>query len=252
MDMKNRWSVVFQHIFFWLLFASFSSVHAELRSDNEPQPDAFSVQPQETQQFLENGSLNQQQPVCPSCSEKGEKSSMRKMGPLAFNFNFFKSEPAFQSVVFSPDIDGDGNHDQCVLFIASKDFRESYLTCETAGHEPFETENIDPGHTEGRAFVDHNGDGRDDFCRVVGNKINVHAGLRCAISQGTSFSPDILWPGDGKFDWGYANMRKWKDVNGDGMVDFCRAVKNKSERHWWCELSNGNGFSGRLEFPGEP
>ena len=86
--------------------------------------------------------------------------------------------------------------------------------------------------TEGRDWVDVNGDGRIDFCRVLSsNKVE------CTLNTGTGFAGTIT---SDVIDLGVATSRVWADVNGDGRVDFCREQGTDKIA---CNLSTGDGFS---------
>lgn len=80
------------------------------------------------------------------------------------------------------------------------------------------------GHGNTRNWVDVDGDGKDDFCTLYGNRDR----LLCWRSEGNRFaSTPFLDVGighpvgnDGRDD---PKMR-WVDMNGDGNVDLCRTV----------------------------
>ncbi|HEY4641998.1 MAG TPA: metallophosphoesterase [Thermoanaerobaculia bacterium] len=91
------------------------------------------------------------------------------------------------------------------------------------------------GEVDGRAWVDVNGDGKADFCRVTyqflkGNK------LRCELSTGTAFSGAME---SGSLDTGWKSPRAWVDVNNDGRVDYCRTLGSNQAG---CVLSKSEGF----------
>jgi hypothetical protein len=133
------------------------------------------------------------------------------------------------------DFNGDGTVDFCQI-----ENRPGYsgLTC-TVNDQPIRSQNIDLGSPEGRAFVDFDGDRRQDFCRVAGTGSNGFAS--CTLSEGKSFGDTLTSKG---LDVGYADTRQWRDVNGDGRADFCRAVGTSREL-FSCTLSEGRRGFGR-------
>lgn len=105
---------------------------------------------------------------------------------------------------------------------------------------------------EGAAFVDINGDGNVDFCRLAGGTGAYY--IRCTLSNGLGWefnsanpaalelvSPTFADPGD-------ANSRWWVDVNADGLPDFCRLTgasggsgQTDQTGTLLCRLSRGGG-----------
>jgi hypothetical protein len=138
-----------------------------------------------------------------------------------------------------PDFNGDGKADFCRL-VGGENLKTSYLKCTLSDGNGFGQEVtsgvVDWGYKEGRAWVDFNGDGKADYCRVVGNPGDVR--LRCTLSAGASFGAEIT---SDAIDWGYPETRVWLDVNGDGKADFCRVIGNKHE-FIACTLSAGTKF----------
>ncbi|MBL8339734.1 MAG: VCBS repeat-containing protein [Rhodoferax sp.] len=81
-----------------------------------------------------------------------------------------------------------------------------------------------------RAWVDVNGDGRDDFCYLEG-LFEPH--LVCHLTTDAGLGAERrafndLWQGK-HAAFSAASMR-WTDVNGDGFIDVCRAVMLDSPR----------------------
>src|SRR5205085_1529445 len=103
---------------------------------------------------------------------------------------------------------------------------------------------IDRGYDNRPRFMrDVNGDGRADFCRHVGVAPEIY--LACDVSLGTSFSTDTYGPHfggiiDPGYDWG---IRENVDVNGDGMLDYCRFVGPSSNIFLSCQLGIVGGYS---------
>ena len=137
------------------------------------------------------------------------------------------------------DVDGDGLSDYCRI-VGSGPY---YVRCTLNGSTGFRGEitspAIDPGEAEGAAFVDFNGDGKADYCRVIGTQ------LRCLLSMGNGWSTS--WDIAAAIgDAGYRNARWWVDVNGDGMADYCRATgaaPASGTTTLSCRMSRGDSFS---------
>ncbi|MES9868783.1 MAG: toxin TcdB middle/N-terminal domain-containing protein, partial [Sedimenticola sp.] len=100
---------------------------------------------------------------------------------------------------------------------------------------------IDRGYDNNRWWVDVTGDGRSDFCRLVGS----HGSYRvsCKISTGSGFGAEVS---TGVIDPGYAHNRGWADVNGDGRGDFCRLVGGSGKYRVTCKTSVGNSFGAEV------
>ncbi|QPJ61613.1 MAG: hypothetical protein G3M70_06825 [Candidatus Nitronauta litoralis] len=152
------------------------------------------------------------------------------------------------------DVNGDGRADYCRVIDKDNNKR---VACALALQSGFEDSGFESPVMKSKAgvkfslgekgednpwnFGDVNGDGRSDFCRTVkdskGNK-----SLKCALAQEDSFGStrdsygnvtdpiEILYPGpaDRSFDFGYSIEdgfpRIFTDMNGDGLVDYCRVV----------------------------
>jgi hypothetical protein len=61
---------------------------------------------------------------------------------------------------------------------------------------------IDAGQEHGRAFVDFNGDGKADYCRLVGSTNLIDSRLRCTRSLGNGFVGTAQEVTSGIVDWG--------------------------------------------------
>ena len=130
------------------------------------------------------------------------------------------------------DFDGNGYLDFCRVLNGDADAKT--ISCLMNGVNGFTGENtLQPIFTpsrEGAEFVDFNGDGKVDFCRVVGGYP-----VACRLSNGVSWEPGErqslgLLAGD-------ANLRWWVDINADGFADYCRAVGSSLR----CTLGRGDG-----------
>lgn len=104
----------------------------------------------------------------------------------------------------------------------------------------FETGWLDGGFLEGRAWVDVNGDGKADYCRVVGKDDPPEKRARCTLSNGTGFGADVDSP---LIDVGHKYTRGWADVDGDGRADFCRLTGDWNPT---CTLSQGTSFGATI------
>ena len=87
------------------------------------------------------------------------------------------------------------------------------------------------------AWVDFDGDGRADYCRVLAS-----VQIACTVSTGKGFGATYT---SDPLDWGYATpQRMWGDVNGDHKADYCREVGNRgADARVACTFSTGTGFT---------
>jgi Salmonella virulence plasmid 65kDa B protein len=159
-------------------------------------------------------------------------------------------DPGFPSGRAWVDVNGDGKADYCRTG-GSKESGWFGVECLLSTGKGFGPEitshsvgSIDLGFDSGRAWVDVNGDGKVDYCRMGGSKESGWFGVECLLSAGNGFGPDITSHSVGNIDLGFDNGRAWVDVNGDGKADYCRTGGSK-ESGWFgvkCLLSTGNGF----------
>ena len=152
------------------------------------------------------------------------------------------------------DFNGDGKSDYC--WGGTPNYTNS-LKCILSKGDGFDTQAIDLG-TEilwgyyPRQWIDFNGDGKADFCRILGTPEKY---LGCTLSTGTGLGETITSSSSG-FDPGYEySGRQWVDFNGDGKADYCRTIKGGSNTTSYisCTLSTGVGFeatytSGQLDW----
>jgi hypothetical protein len=105
----------------------------------------------------------------------------------------------------------------------------------------FQSDVLDWGQDTGRAWVDIDGDGRADFCRVTGatgaNR------LACTVSIGSGFGATIT---SDMIDPGLAADRKWIDVNNDGKPDYCRITGSTGAYRLACTLATATGFGATI------
>lgn len=174
-------------------------------------------------------------------------------------------EPAFGPDVESPDINlgysgtgrfADINGDKRADFCRLVPSQESIIRCTLAGDNKFgaevESHVDDPGGANGWWWVDFNGDGKDDFCRIVGGDDDTIGGdsreadsLRCSLSTGiSSYWAEIT---SGSLNTGSLSEIGWVDTNGDGRADYCRLVEDSTRIR--CTLSGGDRFANDVEIP---
>ena len=96
--------------------------------------------------------------------------------------------------------------------------------------------------TSSRLFGDVDGNGREDYCRLVGNAPNIF--LSCDLATPTGFDPNqYTFNSIRGIDQGYVFLpRLLGDVNGDGRADYCRFVGNPPNVFLSCDLATATGF----------
>jgi len=131
------------------------------------------------------------------------------------------------------DFNADGKSDYCRVFgsSAGKEKVSCLLSTGSGFGADIISGELDASKDAGRAWVDANGDGKADYCRVVAASGTV----RCLLSTGAGFGADIA---SGAIDAGADAGRAWVDVNGDGKADYCRVVGNAVR----CLLGGNGGF----------
>ncbi len=138
------------------------------------------------------------------------------------------------------DATGDGRADYCRLVGGGPAPFQLRCTRSLGTHfgDDFLSGAADPGYPQGRAWVDFNGDGKVDYCRVTGVANDQH--VQCTLSTGGGFGSVVSSPA---LDWGYEWSRSWTDVNGDGRTDYCRVVGGGPSPFFMaCTLSHGSSF----------
>ncbi|GIF68465.1 hypothetical protein Ais01nite_65000 [Asanoa ishikariensis] len=140
------------------------------------------------------------------------------------------------------DVNGDGKADFCRVR-GGTNHTDAFVSCTPSTGAAFGNDisstNLDWGAAAGRAFTDFNGDGKADFCRVVGTVNHTAAYVSCTVSRGGDFGATYS---SQPTDWGFGADRVWADVNGDKRSDFCRRVGSIAEPRVACTLSTGTGF----------
>ncbi|MBI2395311.1 MAG: hypothetical protein HYV09_37425 [Deltaproteobacteria bacterium] len=142
------------------------------------------------------------------------------------------------------DWNGDGKTDFCRAVGNSSGYG-SYLQCAFSSANGAVDVNVgeiqDWGYSDRRWMIDWDGDGKTDFCRATGNSSGPGSYLDCAMSTGTR--RNLVRVGETQ-DWGYSDRRWMTDWNGDGKVDYVRAVGNTSGWGSWLLGSFANAPNG--------
>jgi len=144
-----------------------------------------------------------------------------------------------------PDINGDGFADFCRA-VGRRE--RPQMLCSLGGVNGFTEGDLrmvdfDWGYSDMRAFADVNGDGKDDYCRVV-NNVNDKR-FSCTLSTDTGVNGQTFRTSS-TIDFGYSHLpRLMADVNGDGKDDFCRAVGgiNGGGPRMMCSLMGEEGLT---------
>lgn len=142
------------------------------------------------------------------------------------------------------DFDGDGRADYCRT-TGSDAGNDGKVVCTLSAGTSFGSTLTSSVMLIGdgmRQYVDVNGDGFADFCRVkVTNATNPYQ-LMCTLSNGSVFSTNTSSIVYSTTEWGQDAGRQWADVNGDGLPDFCRVVTvNSTQARVKCTLADGAG-----------
>ncbi|HUI63020.1 MAG TPA: toxin TcdB middle/N-terminal domain-containing protein, partial [Steroidobacteraceae bacterium] len=92
------------------------------------------------------------------------------------------------------------------------------------------------GDDNNGAWVDWDGDGKTDYCRIANHAI------WCAFSVGTAGNVTAINDMQvgaplASGDEGSAGMRWWVDWNQDGRADYCRGVPRLGGNHLYCAMS---------------
>jgi len=153
-------------------------------------------------------------------------------------------DPGYSDSRWWADINGDGRQDFCREVGSTGAYQ---ISCRVATETGFASDIVsgvlDPGVSGSRWLVDINGDGRSDYCRIVGSDAAGYQ-ISCRISIGSAFvSSDIF---SGVIDPGFSGSRWWADVNGDSRQDYCREVGSAGAYQVTCKLSTGSGFGGEV------
>lgn len=136
----------------------------------------------------------------------------------------FTTDPSASAGRQWTDFDGDGLSDYCRV-TGSWPERTAQIACRL-GASGFRNEfrthikDFDPGYDDGRLWIDVNDDGRSDFCRIVGEARRWIA--RCTFWNANGVAKDIDSPAMPEPEQVH---RAWVDLDGDRLVDFCRAIR---------------------------
>src|SRR5262249_33779083 len=118
---------------------------------------------------------------------------------------------------------------KCLFGSVDEFDRDTFRTSNATYHDVTIGEIRDRGSANTQWWVDVNGDGKSDYCRLLGITV-----IQCAVSRQHSLQ-DVKWA-ESPTKFGTAESRRWGDINGDGAMDMCfdgpTAMKS-------CVISNG-------------
>lgn len=141
-------------------------------------------------------------------------------------------DPGYDDSRSWADVNGDGKADYC-RFTGSAFYSSTNVQCTMsvgwAFSGGFTTPPMDAGYGGMSGWADVDGDGRADFCRIVGS----YSGM-CTLSTGTGLGASFSHP------LSRYGPIAWPDVNGDGRADEC--LLPGSDGKVVCTLSNGTSF----------
>ncbi|MFC3983046.1 LamG domain-containing protein [Streptosporangium jomthongense] len=138
------------------------------------------------------------------------------------------------------DFNGDGKADFCRRVGAVPNSKVACTLSTGSGYGITITSGVlDWGQDAGRAWVDVNGDGKTDFCRLRGTQNHVDAYASCTLSTGSAFGMEV---NSRNFDRGFPEDRAWVDATGDGKIDYCRRVGGVPESRLACTPFTSGGF----------
>jgi hypothetical protein len=115
------------------------------------------------------------------------------------------------------DVNADGRADFCRI-VSGNQIACTLSTLQPGGSGGFGAQWLafaDPGQAEGRTWVDADGNGSADFCRVMAGGTTVG----CTLSAAAGFGSTVV---SSTLDVGYSFGRTWADVDGDGRAAYCR------------------------------
>lgn len=152
------------------------------------------------------------------------------------------------------DVNGDGKPDFC-RFEGNPGARTIQCTTNLGGGGPqqiFATSGFTSTSTTNfagwenrstRAYVDVNGDGKADFCRLEGDSPNYS--IQCTVNLGNGGAQQVIATSGFGSGPGYDNQgtRAYVDSNGDGKPDFCRLEGDSPNFHIDCSTLGGNGLT---------
>ena len=154
------------------------------------------------------------------------------------------SSPEYYRTLQFPDVNGDGKADVCgrggngIWCATSTGRRFNNIALWIADFDDARGWR-DEAYYSTIQFPDVNGDGKADVCG------RGSAGIRCALSTGSSFTGVKLWNSNfsDAAGWNggpqYYSTIRFPDVNGDHKADVC----GRGGGGIWCAISGGNGFA---------
>ena len=159
--------------------------------------------------------------------------SLQSGGYVDQNIASFNHQESMSTVLGGPasramvDWNGDGRMDFCRIVVDAGVYS---LTCMMGTAYEFDRDHLawvygneavigtiaDFGAADSQYWVDANGDGKTDFCRLSTSQSS--GTIDCAISMGRTLTDVTGWTHAAS---GSAETRRWGDLNGDGKADLC-------------------------------
>lgn len=194
-----------------------------------------------------------------SCSLRGTN---RQFGPAEFPATAPQQAARFGPGLaergrFMVDVNGDGRADYCRFVGTSPE--TTALSCMLATDSGFGPQELKSGAGASRLtprsgqypaelMGDVNGDGRADYCRIVGGDVSSMY-LTCALASVSGFGNEDFNSAQGISygpDTGLGADIFLADINDDGRADFCRFVGSRSTKQTFvCTLATSSGFGSR-------
>ncbi len=184
--------------------------------------------------------------------------TMQDLGrPILVGPNVTSSNSVYTSMRGFADVNGDGKADLCrIEGPGPGGGNDYYMLCTTnLGTSEMQQNIITTGFNKGpgydtslRGFVDVNGDGKADLCRMEGpgpGGGNDYY-MVCTINLGTGGAQqNIITTGFNKGPGYDTSLRGFADVNGDGRADLCRmegpGPGGENDYHMYCTTNLGVG-----------
>jgi FG-GAP-like repeat/Dual-action HEIGH metallo-peptidase len=158
--------------------------------------------------------------------------------------NGWNAGPEYYSTIRYPDVNGDGRADMCgrgdagIHCALSNGSSFGAMSLWSSNFSNANGWHVGPEYYSTIRFPDLNADGRADLCGRGGG------GIRCALSNGSSFNATTLWSTNfsDASGWNagpeyYATIR-FPDLNADGRADLC----GRGAAGVRCALSSGAAF----------
>ena len=141
------------------------------------------------------------------------------------------------------DVNGDSRADYCRVVGAFGKYLQCTLSTGSGFGVTITSAEMDPGYDDSRRWADVNGDGRADYCRIVGSFNYAQTNVRCTLSIGTGFGLSFT---STAMDAGYGGTGMWADVTGDSRDDYCRQTDGYAGT---CTISLSSSFGSTFSTP---